>query len=528
LKFSDIDWKSRLVTVLPQDPETRNFSRKVAHAVHSHTLPTAVSNPRLLGWSQALGDKLGIAKPNSNDSLSLNQLSGNALHPKMKPHSLRYGGHQFGHWAGQLGDGRAISLGEFETTEMGWQEYQMKGAGPTPYSRRADGRAVLRSSVREFLCSEAMHGLGVPTTRALCLVGTGDEVLRDMFYDGNAKNEPGAIVGRVAPSFLRFGNFEILAADQEFDLLKLLLQFLVQNFIPELDAADPDLPLQYLKWISERTARLVAQWMSFGFVHGVMNTDNMSALGLTIDYGPYGWLEDFDFNFTPNTTDAQGRRYCYGRQFEMAQWNLIRLAEALLPLVHGQNAEASAIKILEDCAQLYETDFQMMFSKKCGLTESQNSSQILSEMFSHLSNTQLDFTLFFRGLGSFRSSSDLMLTSETKQSWEVWIQSLTGQKLSEFEIKGWQSWVASVWGEWKSAGGTSEVSLALMNASNPAFVLRNYISHLAIQNVPDSLEDLLSAAADPFVENKFTLPWMKRKPAWAENMPGCSALSCSS
>ena len=213
----------------------------------------------------------------------------------------------------------------------------MKGAGLTPYSRTADGRAVLRSSVREFLCSEAMHHLGVPTTRALSLVGTGDQVVRDMFYDGNARPEPGAIVCRVAPSFIRFGNFELPASRQDTVVLEKLVDFTIARDFPELADAG-DIAERRRLWFAEvcaRTARMIVHWMRVGFVHGVMNTDNMSILGLTIDYGPYGWIDNFDPDWTPNTTDAQGRRYRFGQQPQIAYWNLSRLANALVPLFPG-------------------------------------------------------------------------------------------------------------------------------------------------------------------------------------------------
>jgi uncharacterized protein YdiU (UPF0061 family) len=251
----------------------------------------------------------------------------------MRPYAARYGGHQFGVWAGQLGDGRAITLGELMPRPGERWELQLKGAGRTPYSRTADGRAVLRSSVREFLCSEAMHFLGVPTTRALSLVATGDIVVRDMFYDGNPMPEPGAVVCRVAPSFVRFGNFEIHASRGENELLQRLADYIITEHFKELGPPTPEVYKLWFEEVCRRTGVMIAHWMRVGFVHGVMNTDNMSILGLTIDYGPYGWLEGYDPAWTPNTTDLPGRRYAYGRQPDVAAWNLARLANALGPLI---------------------------------------------------------------------------------------------------------------------------------------------------------------------------------------------------
>ncbi|MFN8986259.1 MAG: protein adenylyltransferase SelO, partial [Burkholderiales bacterium] len=330
---------------LPGDPETSNTTRQVNGAVWSPVMPTPVAAPRLIAYSQEMANELGLSAAIMQSTEGVNALGGNGVFAGSEPYATVYGGHQFGHWAGQLGDGRAIYLGEVVNAAGKRHELQLKGAGPTPYSRRADGRAVLRSSIREFLCSEAMFHLGIPTTRALSLVATGDKVVRDMFYDGNPEREPGAIVCRVAPSFTRFGHFEIHAARNDTALLKQLVEFTIARDFSELD-----LPLDPIErvgaWfgvIAQRTAVMVAHWMRVGFVHGVMNTDNMSILGLTIDYGPYGWIDNFDPGWTPNTTDAEGKRYCYGRQPEIARWNLERLGSALLTLTADESTEANRL-----------------------------------------------------------------------------------------------------------------------------------------------------------------------------------------
>ncbi|UOQ77675.1 protein adenylyltransferase SelO family protein [Hymenobacter sp. 5516J-16] len=263
--------------------------RQVPGYHYSRVEPTAVPDPHLLAWSEELAAFLGLVRPPERGP-AVDVLAGNRLAPSMKPFAARYGGHQFGNWAGQLGDGRAMSLGELTATDGTTWEVQLKGAGPTPYSRRADGRAVLRSSVREFLCSEAMHYLGVPTTRALSLVATGDTVVRDMFYNGNPRPEPGAIVARVAPTFVRFGSFQIFLATGEMDNLRALADYVIRRYYPELGEPSPEVYVSWFKEICRRTAVMIAHWQSVGFVHGVMNTDNMSILGLTIDYGPTaGW-----------------------------------------------------------------------------------------------------------------------------------------------------------------------------------------------------------------------------------------------
>ncbi len=326
--LSELEFENSFVRDLPADPVPDNVPRQVPAASYTRVDPTPVAAPRLLGWSDALGEYLGLGKPAGAEVLA-----GNRVLPGMQPYAARYGGHQFGTWAGQLGDGRAITLAELIATDGTRQELQLKGAGRTPYSRTADGRAVLRSSLREFVCSEAMHFLGVPTTRALSLAGTGEQVIRDMFYDGHPAPEPGAVVCRVAPSFVRFGNFQIHAANHETEILRRLADYVMRMHYPGFDTYE-----KFFQELCRRTALLIADWMRLGFVHGVMNTDNMSILGLTIDYGPYGWLEGYDPQWTPNTTDAHTRRYSYGNQPSIAQWNLARLAEALLPLGPGARA----------------------------------------------------------------------------------------------------------------------------------------------------------------------------------------------
>ena len=297
---------NRFLDALPGDVEKNNFIRQVQGACYSSVLPTNVVKPTTVAVSRPLLTAMGWSEDFSQTEQFAQVFSGNELLEGMSPYAMCYGGHQFGNWAGQLGDGRAINLGEV-ATDMGLQTLQLKGAGMTPYSRHADGLAVLRSSIREYLCSEAMHHLGVPTTRALSLLLTGEKVERDMFYDGNPQLEPGAIVCRTAPSFLRFGSFEILTSRKDIKTLKTLADFCIEQYFPELDKNNsPDVYLEWFQEICRRTLEMIVHWQRVGFVHGVMNTDNMSILGLTIDYGPYGWIDNFDSNWTPNTTDLPG------------------------------------------------------------------------------------------------------------------------------------------------------------------------------------------------------------------------------
>jgi uncharacterized protein YdiU (UPF0061 family) len=559
--LSGFKFDNRFVRELPGDPETRNTSRQVSHACYTRVEPTPVTAPRLLAWADPVGEMLGISRPISAVGLEAQVLTGNLVLPGMEPYAARYGGHQFGHWAGQLGDGRAITLGEVIGPDGVRRELQLKGAGRTPYSRTADGRAVLRSSVREFLCSEAMHYLGIPTTRALSLVATGDAVMRDMFYDGNPRPEPGAIVCRVAPSFVRFGNFEIFAANGELDLLKKLSDFVIAEYFPELRtpgstagsvaASVPITPSDgsvYARWFEEicrRTGILIAHWMRVGFVHGVMNTDNMSILGLTIDYGPYGWLEGFDLHWTPNTTDAQGRRYCYGNQPGIAQWNLVRLANALAPLIDDDAALERGLAVY---AETFEHTWRGMLANKLGLVKlgHEGDDALLSDLFELLQQVETDITLFFRGLmnvpidGAFESAAntggDPALAGMLRRAFYNEEEALA--PVHSARVAAWlRRYVARTRldGLDRQDGRGAESTDARyqrMRRANPKYVLRNYLAQQAIEALERDdtavIERLMDVLRNPYDEQPEHDELANRRPEWARNKAGCSALSCSS
>jgi serine/tyrosine/threonine adenylyltransferase len=439
----------------------------------------------------------------------------------MQPHAANYGGHQFGHWAGQLGDGRAISLGEaINATGQRW-ELQLKGAGPTPYSRHADGRAVLRSSIREFLCSEAMHHLGVPTTRALSLVATGEPVVRDMFYDGHPKLEPGAIVCRVAPSFLRFGSYELPAARGEQALLKELVDFTIARDFPELQGAGENLYAQWFTQVCERTAVLMAHWMRVGFVHGVMNTDNLSIIGLTIDYGPYGWIDDYDPDWTPNTTDAQGRRYRYGGQPKIAYWNLTRLAGVLSSLFAAPEPLHQG---LQRYREVYVAADRDNIARKLGLAACRDEDvERMEALHTLLHAGEVDMTIFFRAL------SEVSISAPSLEPLSDAFYSDVRRLEIETPLLDWLHGYAA---RLRDDPLSRESRRERMHAANPRYVLRNYLAQQAIDRAEAGDESeimrLLEVMRRPYEDQPGNERYAQRRPDWARDRAGCSMLSCSS
>ena len=527
-RFEDLPFANSFVQSLPGDPEQSNVPRAVREVCYTAVTPTPVQAPRLLAWTDDVGQMIGAAAPQSPTDIEAQVLGGNRVLPGMQPYAARYGGHQFGQWAGQLGDGRAITLSEVLAPGGGRYDLQLKGAGPTPYSRTADGRAVLRSSVREYLCSEAMHYLGVPTTRALSLVATGETVVRDMFYDGHPEAEPGAIVCRVAPSFVRFGNFEILAAQREPEVLRQLADYVITTHFPQLGTPAPSVYAAWFEEICLRTALLACEWMRVGFVHGVLNTDNMSILGLTLDYGPYGWLEGYDLRWTPNTTDAQGRRYCYGNQPGIAQWNLVRLANALLPLVPEKEHLEHGLK---QFVEIFEAASARSLADKLGLStlDRAGDEQLVSELYDLLQAAETDMTLFFRALGELPDATTvndagLLASLQPAFYFDASAESAHLARLA--------AWLRRYVARRQSESTPAEERRARMQRANPKYVLRNYQAQLAIDALAagdDSvLLRLMKVLRRPYDEQPEHADLAARRPEWARNKAGCSALSCSS
>jgi uncharacterized protein YdiU (UPF0061 family) len=531
-----LNFDNAFVRDLPGDPEVGPRLRQVLGALYSRVDPTPVAAPRVIAHSAEVAALVGLAESDIASPVFAQVFGGNASIDGMQPYAANYGGHQFGHWAGQLGDGRAITLGETVNASGERWELQLKGAGQTPYSRNADGRAVLRSSIREFLCSEAMYHLGVPTTRALSLVATGEEVVRDMFYNGNPREEPGAIVCRVAPSFIRFGNFELPTSRGDVPLLQQLIDFTIHRDFPELHARHvlrqaQSLPRTgsgddrvYGEWfgeICERTARMVAHWMRVGFVHGVMNTDNMSILGLTIDYGPYGWVDDFDPDWTPNTTDAKGRRYRFGQQPQIAYWNLTRLASALAPVFASHDGlQAGLLRY----ANAYVAAERAHIAAKLGLRECVDGDiELMQALHGLLHVAEVDMTLFFRALADV----DPVAPSLASMRGAFYDEAKMRQAEPDFDV-----WLARYATRAIADGSTPIERRARMNAVNPKFVLRNYLAQQAIdraeQGDETGIAELLEVMRHPYDEQPGREPYAQRRPDWARNRAGCSMLSCSS
>ena len=467
--------------------------------------PTPLPAPYWLAINAPLAAELGLTLSGAAYDPLLAVFSGNALLAGMQPLAARYAGHQFGVFVPELGDGRAILLGDCawgggRVEVRARAEVQLKGAGPTPFSRMGDGRAVLRSSVREYLCSEAMYGLGIPTTRALCLIGSDQPVWRET-------EETSAVLTRVAPSFVRFGSFEALSQAGQLDELRALADFVIQHHFPECAV----LPEPYGPWfdaVVTRSARLIAQWQSVGFCHGVMNSDNMSILGLTLDYGPFGFLDAFDHAHVCNHSDYAGR-YAFKQQPRVAQWNLQCLAQAMLPLI----SEASLLAGLNRFAVEYAEAYLERMRAKLGLARQEADDAALVEaLMQLLHHERVDYTRFFRRL----SSLPLRDVAEELATWFN-------------DPSSWRTWLARYGLRLESEPGDEPARLLAMQSVNPKYILRNYLAEQAIAQARDArdcgeIERLARCLSDPYAEQPEFDAYADLPPAWAAEL----SLSCSS
>ena len=512
---------------LPGDPVKSNTRRQISDACFSYVTPKEPLDPKVIHVSKEMADALGFTIEDIESESFLHIFSGKEVLKGTDPYAMCYGGHQFGNWAGQLGDGRAINLAEVEHGGTSWA-LQLKGAGETPYSRRADGLAVLRSSIREHLCSEAMFHLGVPTTRSLSLILSGDQVMRDVMYDGNAALEKGAIVCRMAPAFIRFGNFQIFTSRGDIENLRKLTDFTIRHYFKDISQGSKEVYIEFFRQVVERTREMIVHWQRVGFVHGVMNTDNMSIIGLTIDYGPYGWLEGYDPNWTPNTTDRQTRRYRFGYQPNTALWNLLQLGNALYPLI--EDAEPLQ-DILKEFQGSYEKSFLKMMCDKLGLEEStDDKSELVSALIDTLQLSETDMTIFFRRLADFKKESEIdergaFLKVVNDAFYKP--EEITGDALDK-----WKSWFVNYQKQLQQEALSDTERKVSMNTVNPKYVLRNYMAQLAIDaadkgdySIIEELHELLKKPYDDQPEMK---KWFAKRPEWARHKVGCSMLSCSS
>lgn len=467
-------------------------------AFHTALPPQPLPAPYWVGQSRAVGELLGLPSDWVRSDELLQALSGNRPLAGSQPVATVYSGHQFGVWAGQLGDGRALLLGE----TAGGLEIQLKGAGRTPYSRMGDGRAVLRSSIREFLCSEAMHGLGIPTTRALCVTGSDAPVRREEI-------ETAAVVTRVAPSFIRFGHFEHFAANDRPEELRRLADFVIDSYYPacrttEKFGGNPYAAL--LESVSEKTAALLAQWQAVGFCHGVMNTDNMSILGLTLDYGPFQFLDGYDPAHICNHSDTQGR-YAFARQPNIAYWNLFCLGQALLPLIGEQEL---ALAALESYRTRYPAELEARLRTKLGLQRQETGDrELVEDTLRLLAQEKTDHTIFWRRLSHYAAGGgadavrDLFVDRAAFDAW-----------LGRYEAR--------------LALEDTRAAAAGMLAVNPKFVLRNHLGELAIRQAREKdysgVAKLLVLLEHPFDEHPGHEAEAGFPPDWAASIE----ISCSS
>lgn len=520
----NLNIQNRFISELPSDSNTINEVRQVANACFSFVTPKTPSNPKVIHTSKEVAELVGLTDEDLASTEFLDIFSGQKVLENTQPFAMNYAGHQFGNWAGQLGDGRAINLFEVEHNNQ-FYTLQLKGAGKTPYSRRGDGLAVLRSSIREHLCSEAMFHLGVPTTRSLALLETGDQVLRDVMYDGHPDYEKGAIVCRVSPSFIRFGSFELFSAQNDIENLKKLTDFTIKYYFPAIQSEGKQKYLDFFQEVTSTTKELILDWQRVGFVHGVMNTDNMSIHGITIDYGPYGWMDDFNPNWTPNTTDAEGKRYRFGNQPNIALWNLLQLANALYPLIE----EAKPLEaILEDYSNSFQSDFTKMMCSKIGIQNPKISDEsIVNQLLVTIRETETDMTIFYRLLATV-SKNDTAEQALKKINFAFYIPETVKDSVKE----SWLYWFTIYIERLQEETLSDEERTIKMNLVNPKYVLRNYMAQLAIEAADEGdysvLEELFEMLKKPYDEQPEYRKWFAKRPDWARTKIGCSMLSCSS
>ena len=484
-----------------------NFAR-LPEVFYARLEPTPLQSPYLVSFNESAARLIDLHPAEARRPQFAEYFGGARKLPGSEPLAMLYAGHQFGHWVPQLGDGRALLIGQVRNERGELWDLHLKGAGQTPFSRDGDGRAVLRSTVREYLCSEAMHGLGIASSRALCMVGSDEEVYREQI-------ENGAMLLRMAPSHVRFGSFEVFFYRNQFERLRLLADHVIAEHYPDLkDSSEPY--AGFLTEVVRRSARLIAQWQLVGFAHGVMNTDNMSVLGLTLDYGPFGFLDDYDPGFVCNHSDHQGR-YAFDRQPEVGLWNLTCLAQALLPLLDPEDGAAAVEKARSILAE-YKTELVKTYADgmraKLGLQDSRPGDQELSDnLLKQMHANRVDYSRFFRLL------ADLRLQHPAQDS-----------ALRELfaERDAFDSWAIDYRARLHSETSQDLQRRSRMNRVNPLYVLRNYLAQQAIERAQQKdfseIDRLLKLLAEPFCEVPGMEKYAAPPPDWGRRI----LVSCSS
>ncbi len=479
-----------------------NTYARLPHAFYSKPTPTPFgSPPYLIHADHAAAELIDLDPEQFKRPEFATVFGGGALAPGMEPLAMLYSGHQFGVYVPQLGDGRAILLGEAKNERGERWDLHLKGAGMTPFSRDGDGRAVLRSTIREYLCCAAMRGLGIPTTQALCLVGSDDKVYREQI-------ETAAMLVRMAPSHVRFGTFEVFYYRKQHEHLRMLTDYVIDHHLPHLRDVDEKYA-RFLTEVVERTAKLIAQWQVVGWAHGVMNTDNMSILGLTLDYGPYGFMDDYDAGFICNHSDHNGR-YAFNQQPYIGLWNLSCLAQALLPL-----AEKDALKAgLETYQPLFEREYQRRMREKFGLLDEQaGDDELIRDFLGLMQGSHADYTIVFRELSSF--STD---------------EGGTNERLREHFLNRdrFDEWAARYRDRLRNEHSRDDERRDHMNRVNPKYVLRNYLAQTAIEKAQQKdfteIDRLFTLLQSPFNDQPGMDAYALPPPNWGKHL----AVSCSS
>ncbi len=486
---------------------SNSFSRRLDERYFARLAPTPLEQSHLIAFNQDAAKLLELDPAEAQRPEFIRYFGGDETPPGGEPLAMLYSGHQFGNYVPQLGDGRAILLGEVSNSRDERWELQLKGAGITPFSRRGDGRAVLRSTIREYLCSEAMHHLGIPTTRSLCMTASNEEVYRERI-------EKGAMMVRMAPTHIRFGSFEVFYYRSQFERLQPLADYVIEHHYPHL-LTESNRYLELFREVTRRTAELISQWQQVGFAHGVMNTDNMSILGLTLDYGPYGFLDDYDPGYICNHSDYAGR-YAFDNQPQIGKWNLSCLGQALLPLFDGEPEEAAAQanEVLTGYKPHLDRHYAEGMRRKMGLHQrAEEDGKLLKELLALMKQSRVDYTRFFRALGHFNHEEPAAN------------HTLRDQFIDRGAFDAWANRYAA---RLEKEGMEPSIRRAVMERINPKYILRNYLAQQAIERAEagdySEIEKLHDILRRPFDEQPEHEAYAEAPPDWGKALE----ISCSS